>query len=66
MIANEREYPARPTLRPHKRSKKTKTPMFKRQKSPMHQLQLGTGTMNFFGVWNPGVWSFFADSEYLT
>jgi hypothetical protein len=45
--------------------------MFKRQKSPMHQLQLGTGTMfvviwSLFGVWDPGAWSFFADSENLT
>jgi hypothetical protein len=51
--------------------KKSQTPMFKRQKSPIHQLQLGTGTRfvviwSFFGVWDLGVWSFFADSENLT
>jgi hypothetical protein len=40
--------------------------MFKPQKSSMHKLQLGTGTMciaiwDLFGVWKFGVWDFIAD-----
>jgi hypothetical protein len=39
---------------------KSQTPMFKRQKIPIHKMELGTGTMlvvisNFFGAWSFGV-----------